>query len=240
MADLRTSDALDFLRSLDDHSVDTIMTDPAYESLERHRKVGTKTRLKKEWFPVVKDEYYAPMCVEFRRVLAKHGSLILFGDDITQTHVAGPALRAAGFPVIGSGSRTFQREIIWDKVAMGMGYGARRSHERIIVQQWGRPWKWRDNPDYSGSYSSIQRYNRVRGGYPTEKPVELLRGLLRQFSRPGDLAIDPFLGSGSSAIAAQLENRRFIGCDIKESAVVAAREKLLNLEPRQGDLWAAS
>jgi DNA modification methylase len=62
---------------------------------------------------------------------------------------------------------------------------------------------------------SIIRFPSPRGfernGHPTQKPIELLKWLVRTYTRPGDLVCDPFLGSGTTAEACLLEGRRFIG-----------------------------
>jgi site-specific DNA-methyltransferase (adenine-specific) len=68
----------------------------------------------------------------------------------------------------------------------------------------------------------VLAFDRVHGGYPTEKPVDLLRVLVTQSSIPGELVIDPFTGSCSTGEAARLEGRRFAGCDVKASAVTGA------------------
>lgn len=60
-----------------------------------------------------------------------------------------------------------------------------------------------------GSYD----VSRVNGMHPTAKPVNLLRLLIRMYSRPGDLIYDPFMGSGSTGVAALLEGRRFYGVE---------------------------
>jgi hypothetical protein len=52
--------------------------------------------------------------------------------------------------------------------------------------------------------------------HPQQKPVDLLRWLVRSYSRPGDLVVDPFAGSGSSGVAALAEGRQFIGFDASE------------------------
>jgi len=51
-------------------------------------------------------------------------------------------------------------------------------------------------------------------GHPTPKPIELVRRCLLASSDPGDLILDPFLGSGTTAVACILTGRRFIGCEI--------------------------
>lgn len=50
--------------------------------------------------------------------------------------------------------------------------------------------------------------------HPQQKPIELLRWLVRTYSNPGDLVVDPYAGSGSCEKAALAEGRRFVGWDI--------------------------
>jgi site-specific DNA-methyltransferase (adenine-specific) len=69
---------------------------------------------------------------------------------------------------------------------------------------------------------------RANDDHEAKFPLELPRRLIRLFSDPGDLVIDPFVGSGTTAIAAAKENRRFIGIDKEALYVQMAREAWLN------------
>lgn len=62
---------------------------------------------------------------------------------------------------------------------------------------------------------------RMKGGndYPTQKPVELLERIVRSSTNPGDLVLDCFVGSGTTAVAAIKSGRRFVGADINLGAV---------------------
>jgi len=59
-----------------------------------------------------------------------------------------------------------------------------------------------------------------------EKPLGPARYYIGQLSRPGDLVVDPFVGSGTTAVAALAEGRRFVGCDIDPEALKAARVRV--------------
>lgn len=67
---------------------------------------------------------------------------------------------------------------------------------------------------------------RDRYGHLTAKPVDLLRHLIRIFSVPGGLVLDTFAGSGSTGVAAQLENRAFIGYEIETDMARCANNRL--------------
>lgn len=60
---------------------------------------------------------------------------------------------------------------------------------------------------------------KERTGYPTQKPVALLRQIIEMASDPGDIVLDPFCGSGTTLVAAALCGREAIGFDISEEAV---------------------
>ncbi len=82
--------------------------------------------------------------------------------------------------------------------------------------------------------------------YPTQKPEALLDMLILASSNPGDIVLDCFLGSGTTAAVAQLRGRRWIGCDINKGAIQTTSKRLqsivmeqaedLQLKSRQGEL----
>ncbi len=63
-------------------------------------------------------------------------------------------------------------------------------------------------------------------GHPTEKPISLMQTWIEQSSRPGDLVIDPFMGSGTTGIAALRAGRRFIGIEIDPKWYRVAENRL--------------
>src|SRR3954471_16064022 len=110
--DLHTSDAVDFLRSVGPGSLDLVITDPPYESLEKHRAIGTTTRLKhskassNDWFAIFPNVRFPELFAEVYRVLRRHAHFYLFCDPETM-FVAKPAGEQAGFK--------FWKPLIWDK-----------------------------------------------------------------------------------------------------------------------------
>lgn len=247
--------ALEWLRQFGDETVDLIITDPAYEALERHREVGTTARLggkeereptetepnKKKWFPTIPNAQYLDLAREWLRVLKKGGVLYLFGDVETQVDVASPALHKAGW-VFKKGSKTFRKAIHWDKMSIGMGYQYREQVELIWILAKGG---WPEPPDRKArnfftcdeTANQAMRVKGLRNGrqkegvprkyYPTEKPVEgLLSVFVERSSSPGDLVIDCFGGSFSTGEAALAAGRNFMGCDIHPPALARGRARL--------------
>ncbi|MBO0350214.1 site-specific DNA-methyltransferase [Phormidium pseudopriestleyi FRX01] len=69
---------------------------------------------------------------------------------------------------------------------------------------------------------------KERVGYPTQKPILLLERIIEIATNPGDLILDPFCGSGTTLVAAQLLGRHGIGMDISEDAVNLTQQRLIN------------
>ncbi len=214
------SDAVDWLRSLADDSVDLIITDPPYESLEKHRAIGTTTRLKNskassnQWFEIFPNSRFDELFDELYRVLKRDRHFYLFCDAETM-FVAKPIAEKAGFK--------FWKPIVWDKVAIGMGYHYRARYEFILFFEKGKR-KLNDLgiPD-------ILTSKRVYRGYPTEKPVGVSEILTTQSTQPGELVIDPFMGSGSAGVAALNLGRDFAGNDKCDEAIAVSQTRLLEV-----------
>jgi DNA modification methylase len=62
--------------------------------------------------------------------------------------------------------------------------------------------------------------------HPTPKPKHFIKEILRMFTKEGDLVLDPFIGSGSTAVACKQLNRRFIGFEINEKYCQLANRRL--------------
>lgn len=214
---LLRADAIDALRSLADESVDLVVTDPPYESLEKHRRIGTTTRLKhsksssNDWFTIFPNSRFGELFSEIYRVLKRNCHFYLFCDQETM-FFAKPVAEKVGF--------RFWKPLVWDKERMGMGYHYRARYEFILFFEKGK--RKLNNlgvPD-------VLRVPRIHRGYPTEKPAELARILIEQSSEPGDLVLDPFFGSASTGVAAKACGRLFIGSDIADSAHEMAAKRL--------------
>lgn len=67
---------------------------------------------------------------------------------------------------------------------------------------------------------------KERTGYPTQKPIELLKRIIEIGSNKNDVVLDPFCGSGTTLVAAKLMKRKYIGCDINSDAVSLSLKRL--------------
>ena len=215
--DLSASDAVDWLRRQPAESVDLAITDPAYESLEKHRAIGTTTRLKhskassNDWFRVFPNSRFGELFEEIYRVLRRDTHFYLFCDAETM-FVAKPEAERVGF--------RFWKPLVWDKRSIGMGYHYRARYELILFFEKG---KRRLNDLGVADVIAVPRIHR---GYPAEKPAAVSEILVNQSSRPGEVVADPFMGSGSVGVAALSLGRRFRGNDLNPDAVRLATTRL--------------
>lgn len=249
-ATIHQGDAVTWLRSLPSGSVSCIVTDIAYESLEKHRDVGTTTRLKQSaassnpWFGIFRNERIPELLVECYRVLADDAHFYFYCDAETM-FLAKPMGEAAGF--------TFHRPIVWDKVTIGMGYHYRGRHEYVLFFEKGKR-KLNDlgiadviaarrltgmvcdrcmllgdpaaarPPINKGVCSSCG--GAAREAYSTEKNPRVTQVLIEQSTSPGELVADAFMGSGSTGVAALACGRAFAGNDIAEDAIALAMSRM--------------
>lgn len=72
----------------------------------------------------------------------------------------------------------------------------------------------------------INLTDKKKYGHPTIKPLDYIRQLIRNSSNEGDVVFDPFVGSGTTAVAALLEGRRFIGFEIDERFYNIAQKRI--------------
>ena len=203
---LALADAVEWLRAQPAESIDLLLTDPAYESLEKHRAIGTTTRLKhsksssNDWFRVFPNARFGELFDEAYQGLKPDRHFYLFCDAETM-FVAKPEAERAGFK--------FWKPFVWDKRTIGMGYHYRARYEFVLFFEKG---KRRLNNLGVADIISVPRVHR---GYPAEKPPEVSEILIRQSTAAGETVADPFMGSGSVGVAALRSGRRFIGTDVK-------------------------
>jgi site-specific DNA-methyltransferase (adenine-specific) len=138
---------------------------------------------------------------EATRVLTPQGSMLTFCDWRMVPNLA-PAIESAGL--------RYQNMVVWDKGAMGLGAGFRAQHEIILHHTNGSP-----------EYHNLGCSNVIKAGrmtadereHQTQKPVDLMRRLLDVVCPPEGVVLDPFMGSGSTGVAAIQSGRAFIGIE---------------------------
>jgi len=220
---IHQEDALKFLKSLETESVDLIITDPAYSGMNQHLQLGNGRIVGEykdksddgKWFNEFHDnaENYEIFLNECYRVLKNDSHIFIMFDSFSLITLSNMVRNVFNVKNI----------VTWDKVNIGMGHYFRRQSEFIIFACKGKkPISRRDIPD-------IWKIKRIhRSPYPTQKPVELFEAMIASSRLKGDvnfLVCDPFLGSGSSAIASLRQGCRFIGSDISDKSIAMSAER---------------
>ncbi len=154
------------------------------------------------------------MAFEAVRVMKPTGSLLVFCDWRMLPNLA-PAIESAGL--------RFQNVIVWDKEVMGLGTGFRAQHELVMHFTNGAP-----GYHHKGT-SNVLRAKRVHAKareHQTQKPTDLMRQLVAVVAPPGGVVLDPFMGSGSTGVAAIEHGCDFIGCERSPEYVAIARARI--------------
>lgn len=223
---VETADYCDFITSLPAKSIDLILTDPPYCI---SKKTGFKSVINGENRFAVSMDFgqwdqievnLEDMAKTFYGALRRGGTAIVW-YDIWKSGRLKAAMESAGFKMI--------RLIIWQKtnpvpLNMRATYLSNSREMAVSGVKVGKP---TFNSQYdSGIYEyPIPRHNGNRM-HPTQKPLYLFEDLVLKHSHQGDLVVDPFLGSGTTGVAAIRNSRRFAGCDLDNKYVKIARERI--------------
>ncbi len=204
-------DCIEVMHQMPANSVDFVLTDPPY-------LVNYRDRDGRSIQNDVKADWLKPAMMQAYRVL-KQNRLMLCFYGWTKVDEFFAAWKGAGFQPVG--------HIVFRKTYSSKARFLSYRHEQAYLLAKGRPPLPKqpladvmDMP-YSG--------NKL---HPTQKPVEALAPLIRSFTLPSELVLDPFAGSGSSCAAALLTGRRYIGIELDEVYFQHAVGRMSRVEER--------
>lgn len=191
--------------------VDHVIGDPPYED-ELHKAMGRIRRndgremVQELGFEGVNAERaeMAAACVK-----ASTGWLILF--------TLAEGVRAWRDDIQAAGAK-WDTTLAWvkpDASPRFNGQGAARGFECAVSAWCGTGYRSWNGGGKRGVYTHLVNFQR-QGEHPTEKPVPLMAEIVGDFTMPGQLICDPFLGSGSTGVAAVRHGRRFVGIEQNE------------------------
>ena len=226
--EIRNVDSFAFLEEIPDQSVDFILTDPPY-----NLSVYSTGNMKFDWRTDINndlaewDKNFSPRKLksDFLRIIKPTGNIFAF----------------CSYNLIGEWHKAFDPEFdsfqffIWHKtnpVPKFRKAGFLNSCE-MIVCMWnkGHTWNFTSQREMHNFFESsiCMGAERIKDPkHPTQKPVKLLRHLINIASNEGDVILDPFMGVGSTGVAALEMNRKFIGLEIEQSYFDAAEKRLKN------------
>lgn len=225
-------DALEYMRGLPDASVDCVATSPPYNVIA-HKGTKSSIHAKKQIKRFMDDgyenftdampeaDYQTWMKAVFTECLRVSKGLVWVNHKTRYRDGVGiHPLSFLPFPL--------WSEVIWSRPG-GLAVSHRRFlHSHEYVFGFGRPHYWSD--EYS-TMSSVWYLNPEtnRNGHPCPFPESLITPLIRASCPPGGVVFDPFMGSGTVAVVARKNGRRFIGCDLsaKYTAIAMRRVSLI-------------
>jgi site-specific DNA-methyltransferase (adenine-specific) len=218
-------DTLSTLSSLECPTVSALVTDPPYSSgnLPESLKQKSAPRLRGwQWADKVMETdqlstlgfvwLIRELLVLCRGAMDNGASALVFIDWRNWGNLVG-AVESAGFRV--------NNMIVWDKLTIGMGNGFRNQHELIVYASKGTP------RVISRAIPNVIQARRPDNDlHQSPKPVGLMEQLLHVVTDVGDLVLDPFMGSGSTLMAAKTLGRRALGIEVEERYCEIAATRL--------------
>lgn len=225
-------DALEGLQKLENESVDLIVTDPPYNLASKSRKTlhrGKAITTMKLWgswdgfHPFDYDLFILKLLSQFYRVLKKGGALYMFAADQHSSYFVRKAVQR-GFrygnhlaivtrnPMPSLGKRNW-----------------RRAFQLCFYVTKGKPktFNFLSQRECINIFSYSVRDKQTQ--HPSEKPIEFIKKIIEVSSNKDELVVDPFLGSGTTAVACKFLGRKYIGFDQDAGYISLARKRLRTL-----------
>lgn len=220
-------DCLDYLGQIPDNSIDLILTDPPYNiaqystgNINLPRRSALNNDLA-EWDLIPIDPF--DLLPDFKRIIKPDGNIFVF----------------TSYNLIGKWHEAFDSEFdtfqffIWHKTNPApkiFKNGFLNSCE-MIACMWNKGHKWnfsdqRNMHNFFESPICMKPERLSEPKHPSQKPVRLLEHIVSIASNENDVVFDPFMGVGSTGVAALRNKRRFIGIEIEKSYFDAAEMRI--------------
>ena len=220
--DIFEGDCLEVLPTLPDGAADALIMDPPYSNQRPsrgHSDEVVELRAANRHGDLTIDGLLWLMrkiAVEGQRVVKPTGSLLVFCDAKIFFRIV-PAIESAGL--------RYRGVIVWDKKHFGTGVGFRSQHELIANFSFTKPTYF----DHSiGSVITCKRASPRL--HLNQKPVGLLKKLIRVVCPEGGVVLDPFMGMGSAGMACLWSGRSFIGVELNREHFELADKLLRGLQ----------
>lgn len=203
-ATLYQGDCRDMLGRLDEPP-GLLLTDAPYKVSSggkgSHKRAGWMAEYDNGGSPVACDLAWRDWLPQAFAALADPAHAYLFSDD-GNLGEARIAAEAAGFK--------FHTQLVWDKRTAFPNRWYQQTLEFVLFMRKGKAFRIND----CGSKSLASIHQKDESDHPTEKPLQLCELYIRNSTQPGDLVLDPFLGSGTTAVAALRAGRRVVGAEL--------------------------
>ena len=215
-------DCLQFMRKLNDKSVDFIITSPPYNlSDSRYYNKDFKDNLSS-------DEYVSwikEIALEFNRIIKDEGSVffnISYNSNSKEEYIKIiNAFLEIGFKL--------QETICWLRKGMPLTEVGHLTRDFEPIFLFSKKDSYFTNQKKNQIISNVWNIKNRKHNFGDNKacfPVELIRKILVDFTFENSLVLDCFMGSGTTAVACKQKNRKYIGCEINKDYVEIANKRL--------------
>jgi site-specific DNA-methyltransferase (adenine-specific) len=232
-------DALTLLRAMPDGYVDIVVTSPPYNINHKSGQgkhsifeANSWRRRFEDGYVTYKDDmpeslYQAWMRSVVRECLRISKGLVWINHKMRFRDGIGiHPLSFLPFPI--------WSEIIWNRNGSMMLNSRRFALSHEYIYGFGKPHFW--NNDFNGLLSVWQIHRVTNNEHPCPYPLQLVSYLIEASCPYGGIILDPFMGSGTTAVAARNLDRHYIGCDISAEYVNLARQRIQNSDPYQASI----
>jgi DNA modification methylase len=230
--DIQLDDSLKYLKSLPDNSVDLILTDPPYGINYQNNRRNKDGKIKTE-NGIANDEkdnllFLDKIMKECYRILKDGHHIYWFGrfDALSKQSIK---FEENGFII--------KNSLVWVKNNHGTGdlyysyapkhelilYGLKRTNTKV------KPVRLKKLEDGRTRHNDILEFSKVSKKemiHDHQKPLDLLSFLIKKSTDEGDIILDPFMGSGSTIIAANKLNRKSIGIELDKDIFNEAKNRI--------------
>ena len=258
------------IKKLPNTCIDLIIADPPYNlskgrewkwdnSVELQGMGGNWDKVMQEWDDFTFESYMTftkAWLTEAKRILKPTGSRWIFGT-YHNIGIINVICQMLGIEII--------NEVVWYKRNAFPNLAGRRltaSHETILwCNKGGKKRKYFFDYEYSKngdfSYDGLktpgkqmrtvwdisnnkEKRELAYGKHPTQKPIRILKRIIKLSSREGDIMLTPFSGSGSECVAAKMTGRKYIGIELDDSYCKIATNRLNHVEENEDQLGQLS
>ncbi|MCI8746518.1 MAG: site-specific DNA-methyltransferase [Lachnospiraceae bacterium] len=258
------------MKKIPDLSIDLIIADPPYNlskgsswkwdnSVKLEGMGGNWNKVMQDWDDYSFEAYMVftkEWLTEAKRILKPTGSMWIFGT-YHNIGIINVICQILGIEII--------NEVIWYKRNAFPNLAGRRltaSHETILwCNKGGKKREYYFDYEYSRhgdfSYDTLkmpekqmrtvwdisnnkEKSELAYGKHPTQKPIRILKRMIKLSSKNGDVVLTPFAGSGSECVAAKMTCRKYIGIEVDEAFCELARTRLEHTEENADDLGQIS
>jgi len=233
LATLYLGDCLEVMQDL--FVVDHIITDPPYEKFMHNAKGEAARRLRLDGRAEIKGLDFAPIDA-IRAGVVKRCASLSNGWFIAFCTPEGVAKWA---DEINSSTMKYKRACVWikpDSTPQLNGQGPAQGAENFVCAWSGTGYARWNAGGKRGVYTHNTNNSERHGEHPTEKPRKLMAEIIGDFTNVGQTILDPFMGSGTTGVAAVQMGRDFIGIE-KEPKYFDIACKRIEDAQRQGDMF---